>query len=42
MQGKSILGPNVGDYLHFIYRNELEVKDTTDTKKSAFDIVIHI
>jgi len=30
LSDKSILGPNVGDYLHFIYRNELEVNDTTD------------
>ena len=24
-----------GDYLHLIYQSELEVKDTTDTQKSA-------
>ena len=42
LSDKSILGPNVGDYLHFIYRNELEVKDTTDAKRSASDFVIHL
>jgi hypothetical protein len=33
-----------GDYLHRIYPNELEVKDTTDTQKSAshLDLPIEI
>ena len=33
-----------GDYLHRIYPNELEVKDTTDTQKSAYhlDLIIEI
>ena len=30
-----------GDYLHCIYPNELEVKDTTDTEKSASYLDIH-
>ena len=42
LSDKSILGRNVGDYLHFIYRNELEVKDTIDANKSASDFVIHL
>ena len=31
-----------GDYLHRIYPNELEVKDTTDTQRSASYLVLHI
>ena len=29
------------DYLHHIYRNELEVKDNTDTQKSASYLGLH-
>ena len=42
LSDKCILGPHIGDYLHFIYRNELEVKDKADAKKSASDFVIHL
>ena len=31
-----------GDYLHCIYQNELEVKDTTDTQKSASYLDLHL
>ena len=31
-----------GDYLHCIYPNELEVKDTTDTERSASYLDIHL
>ena len=31
-----------GDYLHRIYLNELEVKDTTDTQQSASYIDLHL
>jgi len=31
-----------GDYLHHIYPNELEVKDTTDTQKSASYLDLHL
>ena len=31
-----------GDYLHRIYQNELEVKDTTDTQKSASYLDLHL
>ena len=30
------------DYLHLIYLNELEVKDTTDTQKFAPYLDLHI
>jgi hypothetical protein len=32
----SLKNSRFGDYLHHIYPHELEVKDTTDTQKSAF------
>jgi hypothetical protein len=32
----------IGDYLHHIYPNELEVKDTTDTQKFAWYLVLHV
>jgi hypothetical protein len=41
----AILSPNnsrFGDYLHRIYPNELEVKDTTDTQKSASYLDPHL
>jgi hypothetical protein len=31
-----------GDYLHLIYSNELEVKDTTDTQNSVSYRDIHL
>ena len=31
-----------GDYLHRIYPNELEVKDTIDTQKSASYLDLHL
>ena len=31
-----------GDYLHHIYLNELEVKNTTDTKTSASYLDLHL
>jgi len=31
-----------GDYLHSIYPNELDVKDTTDTQKSASYLDLHL
>ena len=32
----------LGDYPHRIYLNKLEVKDTTDTQKSASYLDVHI
>ena len=32
----------IDDYLHLIYPNELEVKDTNDTPKSAYSIAIYL
>ena len=32
----------IGEYLHRIYPNELEVKDTTDTQNSASYFDIHL
>ena len=32
----------IDDYLHHIYPNELEVKDTNDTAKSASSIAIYL
>jgi len=32
----------IGDNLHCIYPNELEVNDTTDTQKSASDLDFHL
>jgi hypothetical protein len=31
-----------GNYLHLIYPNKLEVKDTTDTLMSASDLDLHL
>ena len=31
-----------GDYLHLIYRNELEIKNATDTQKSASYVDFHL
>lgn len=32
----------VGDYMHLICQNEIEVKDTTDTKKYVIYVDIHL
>ena len=32
----SLNNSRLGDYLHLIYRNEFEVKDTTDSYKICF------
>jgi hypothetical protein len=32
----------IDDYLHLIYRNELEIKDATDTQKSASYVDFHL
>ena len=34
--------PPFGDYLHLIYTNEIEVKDTTDKQMSASYLDIHL
>jgi hypothetical protein len=39
----SLKNSRFGDYLQFIYPNELEVKDTTDTQKFAVSYLdIHV
>jgi hypothetical protein len=38
----SLNNSRFGDYLHRIYPNELEVKDTTDTQKSVSYLEFHI
>ena len=38
----SLNNSRFGDYLNRIYPNELEVRDTTDTKRSASYLAIHI
>ena len=38
----SLNNSRFGDYLHRIYPNELEVKDTTDTQKSASYLDLHL
>ena len=38
----SLNNSRFGDYLHLIYPNELEVKDTTDTLKSDSYFDLHI
>jgi hypothetical protein len=38
----SLNNSRFGDYLHRIYPNELEVKDTTDIQKSASYLDIHL
>jgi hypothetical protein len=38
----SLNNSRFGDYLHRIYPNELEVKDTTDTQKSASYLDPHL
>ena len=37
----SLNNSRFGDYLHLIYQNKLEVKDTTDTHKSASYLDLH-
>ena len=38
----SLNNSRFGDYLHLIYPNELEIKDTTDTTKSASYLDLHL
>jgi len=38
----SLNNSRFGDYLHHIYRNELEVKDTTDTQMFASYLHLHL
>ena len=38
----SLNNSEFGDYLHRIYPNEQEVKDTTDTQKSASYLDLHL
>jgi len=38
----SLNNTRFGDYLHRIYSNELEVKDTTDTQKYASYLGLHL
>ena len=38
----SLNNSRFGDYLHRIYPSELEVKDTTDTQKSASYLDLHL
>jgi hypothetical protein len=38
----SLNNSRFGDYLHRIYPNELEVKDTTDTQKYASYLNLHL
>ena len=38
----SLNNSQFSDYLHFIHPNELEVKDTTDTQRSASYLGLHI
>ena len=42
MMSLSLNNSRLGDYLHLIYPNELEVKDTTDTQKSDSYFDLHI
>ena len=38
----SLNNPRFGDFLHLIYPDELEIKDTTDTPKSACYLDLHL
>jgi hypothetical protein len=38
----SLNNPRFGDYLHLIYPKELEIKDTTQTPKSASYLDLHL
>jgi hypothetical protein len=38
----SLNNSRFGDYLHRIYLNELEVKDTNDTQKHAFNLELYL
>jgi hypothetical protein len=38
----SLNNSRFGDYLHRIYPNELEVKDTTDTPKAVYYLDFHL
>jgi hypothetical protein len=38
----SLNNSRFGDYLHRIYPNQLEVKDTTDTQKYASYLDLHL
>ena len=39
---QSLNNPSFGDYVHRIYPKELEIKDTTDTVKSASYLDLHL
>jgi len=38
----SLINYRLGHYLHHIYSNELEIKDSTDTQKSASSLDLHL